>query len=411
MKNTALIAIIAVIAVAVIAAAAFAFMSGSSGDNKESPDEPQTYTVTFDSRGGSGVPAQTVKAGARASEPAAPVLADRVFEGWYTSADGGTRFDFGSAVTGNITLYARWTDDYKLIYTKSDFASIQSSAGARYRLMNDISLGEWKEPLHTWFRGVLDGNGHEISYSFSGTASWSKAVTEAGTGGYSYGLLGNLDGAEIRDLKVRASVVMDIPYSTAEIDAGIIAGSALGGSITGCTADGTFYLKSGLSANCFIYAGGLVGKTVKEALSVRDCTVGASVAANGMSVSIGGAVGYANSPVNAEGFAMSGEITGLGGKIYVPAIGTVRSVANVGGVIGYSGGSSSSGNAVIATENVKVIRTAHIGNDTSHQNSDPECHIGSIGNGTIAVSGGSNIDLSGNLGPYDETYKGISWNG
>jgi hypothetical protein len=57
-----------------------------------------------------------------------------------------------------------------------------------------------------------------------------------------------------------------------------------------------------------------------------------------------------------------------------------------------------------------VIRTSHIGADTSHENSDPIFIIRSIGNGEATVDGGDNVDLSGNIGTYDERYKGIDWN-
>lgn len=72
------------------------------------------YTVTFDSRYGSSVPAQTVKAGSKVAVPTAPTREGRNFDGWYTSDDGGvtlsdTAFDFTSAITSNVILYAKWS--------------------------------------------------------------------------------------------------------------------------------------------------------------------------------------------------------------------------------------------------------------------------------------------------------------
>ncbi len=72
--------------------------------------DPETrYTVTFDANGGSPSTSWTVKAGDCAYEPATPSRTGYVFAGWYTSASGGSLFDFGTAVTGNMTLYAHWT--------------------------------------------------------------------------------------------------------------------------------------------------------------------------------------------------------------------------------------------------------------------------------------------------------------
>lgn len=70
----------------------------------------QEYTVTFNSNGGSAVASQTVKKNARASRPADPARSGYTFDGWYTAANGGTQFDFNTAVTANITLYARWSE-------------------------------------------------------------------------------------------------------------------------------------------------------------------------------------------------------------------------------------------------------------------------------------------------------------
>lgn len=70
---------------------------------------PTTYTVTFDSNGGTEVAAQTVAEGQTATEPENPTLADYTFGGWFTDDD--TFLDeyvFTTPVTANITLYAKW---------------------------------------------------------------------------------------------------------------------------------------------------------------------------------------------------------------------------------------------------------------------------------------------------------------
>lgn len=80
---------------------------GCSDDNDDAVKK--TYTVTFDSQGGSAVSAQTVKEGEKVAEPAAPTKAGVVFGGWYTSTDYAKAWDFDkSVVTEDITLYARW---------------------------------------------------------------------------------------------------------------------------------------------------------------------------------------------------------------------------------------------------------------------------------------------------------------
>ena len=77
-----------------------------------------THTVSFDTKGGSDVASQTIVHGNKATKPADPTKTETkteafVFAGWYTSTDGGTTlsetaFDFDTAITDNISLYAKW---------------------------------------------------------------------------------------------------------------------------------------------------------------------------------------------------------------------------------------------------------------------------------------------------------------
>ena len=64
-----------------------------------------TYTVTFDSAGGSAVTAQTIEAGQKATKPADPTKSGYDFKGWTLN---GSAYDFNSAVNGDITLVATW---------------------------------------------------------------------------------------------------------------------------------------------------------------------------------------------------------------------------------------------------------------------------------------------------------------
>ena len=71
---------------------------------------PATYTVTFDSQGGSAVNDQTVTEGQTITEPAAPTRDGYTFAGWFTESSGGSQWNFSTAVTKNMTLYAQWTE-------------------------------------------------------------------------------------------------------------------------------------------------------------------------------------------------------------------------------------------------------------------------------------------------------------
>ena len=73
-----------------------------------------TYTVTFESRGGSSVSSVTaVSLGASITEPAAPTKSGYTFSGWYTEEGLTNEWDFTSdTVTSNLTLYAGWCNVY-----------------------------------------------------------------------------------------------------------------------------------------------------------------------------------------------------------------------------------------------------------------------------------------------------------
>jgi uncharacterized repeat protein (TIGR02543 family) len=70
-------------------------------------------TVTFNSRQGSSVAAQTVIIGEKATAPDSPTRNGYVFEYWCTNSAATARYNFETVVSGDIILYARW----KTIYT------------------------------------------------------------------------------------------------------------------------------------------------------------------------------------------------------------------------------------------------------------------------------------------------------
>lgn len=67
-------------------------------------------TVSFDlcGHGGANISSQTFVSGNKANEPTTPKEDGWVFGGWYTEKGCQYRFSFDSAVTSDITLYAKW---------------------------------------------------------------------------------------------------------------------------------------------------------------------------------------------------------------------------------------------------------------------------------------------------------------
>ena len=78
----------------------------------DSATSVETYTVTFDyNYGNKGTyKTVTVEAGDAVDKPTNPTRSGYSFAGWYTKAMSGEKFDFNTAITVDITLYAKWRE-------------------------------------------------------------------------------------------------------------------------------------------------------------------------------------------------------------------------------------------------------------------------------------------------------------
>ena len=76
---------------------------------KATVESPATYTVTFNSNGGSKIASKNVNAGEKVSEPTpAPTKKGFTFDGWYEDSTFSKNFDFNTPITHSMTLYAKW---------------------------------------------------------------------------------------------------------------------------------------------------------------------------------------------------------------------------------------------------------------------------------------------------------------
>ena len=75
-----------------------------------------TYTVKFESNGGSTVADQKVNYNGKATKPTNPTKSGHTFAGWYTEDELTNKYDFNTSVTKNITLYAKWNAIYVPYY-------------------------------------------------------------------------------------------------------------------------------------------------------------------------------------------------------------------------------------------------------------------------------------------------------
>ena len=70
--------------------------------------KPGTYTVSFETFGGTTIKSQSVASGEKAVRPADPEKSGYTFGGWYTDMDCTVAYDFSNAVNSAFTLYAKW---------------------------------------------------------------------------------------------------------------------------------------------------------------------------------------------------------------------------------------------------------------------------------------------------------------
>lgn len=90
---------------------------------------PITYTVTFESNGGSLVTEQTVNEGAVATAPGAPMLEGYTFDGWYSDSELMIPYGFTEGVMANVMLYGKWTkNSYTVSFNSNNGSSVSSQS-------------------------------------------------------------------------------------------------------------------------------------------------------------------------------------------------------------------------------------------------------------------------------------------
>ncbi len=83
-----------------------------------------SYTVIFNSNGGSTVANQTVVYDGTATMPAAPTRNGYTFVGWYSDASLTTAYSFSTQVRSSITLYAKWTAVHTVSFNSNGGSSV-----------------------------------------------------------------------------------------------------------------------------------------------------------------------------------------------------------------------------------------------------------------------------------------------
>jgi len=147
---------------------------------------PNTLTVTYDSKGGSDVNAGSVLTGGSLSAPTAPTRTGYDFAYW-SASDGGAAliFPYSPPNTGNFTLYARWTAKSLTVTYDTQGGSSVSSGSTKTGGGISVSPGNPTRTGYTfngWHANATGGSALTFPYAHGETgdftlyAQWS-AVT------------------------------------------------------------------------------------------------------------------------------------------------------------------------------------------------------------------------------------------
>lgn len=143
---------------------------GGGGGSSSGGSSTTAYTVSFNLNydGATGAPAsQSVISGNKATEPAAPEREGYIFIGWSTSANEEILFNFTSAITGSITLYALWANG-----SSDDTFSVTF-------ILNDGSAGAYQmQRVPAYGRATRPEDPERELYEFTGWYTEADAINE-----------------------------------------------------------------------------------------------------------------------------------------------------------------------------------------------------------------------------------------
>ena len=124
-----------------------AAMWGMDEGEDVQPPQPQTLCkITFDANGGKVAESQrTVEDGAAVGKLPTPTRTGYTFAGWWTAKSGGTKVTTATAVTRDVTFYARWTaNKYKIKFNKNGGKGSMKTLSATYDKVVKLTANAFK---------------------------------------------------------------------------------------------------------------------------------------------------------------------------------------------------------------------------------------------------------------------------
>ena len=254
----------------------------------EIPCEKTEYTVTFNCNAeGLSYPSLIVKHGESFTLPSLS-RTGYLFGGWYTDSMFTQKYE-PSAVTENITLYAKWdeiTEDTKInLSGDEDIEILLANPHAQFTVTGDIDFSKIAD-AGLIFTGIFDGGNKTASLG-------NKPLFRE-----------NLGSIRNLDVEVNAENIENCVYGNENVY-GAICGYN-GGNIENCSVSGSIAISSGKT----LFAGGICGVN-GGTISHIDADISITCTSANKHSAIGGIAGKINADVTVSGITGSIEITGF----------------------------------------------------------------------------------------------------
>ena len=139
-----------------------------------------TYTVTFNSQGGTAVSSRTVTSGGTIDPLPTTTREGYTFDGWYTAASGGTKLTTSTKITSNKTYYAHWTQ----IPTPSGAQLVVSNATAApgSEVTVTVSLKDNPGIAYLGFKLSYDTSKLQfVNAAGDGLTGWTETLSSGGS--------------------------------------------------------------------------------------------------------------------------------------------------------------------------------------------------------------------------------------
>jgi len=147
-----------------------------------------SYTVTFNSNGGTAVDSQMIDYGGMITQPTSTTKIEYIFDGWYKESTLTDLWDFNlDTVITDITLYAKWNIATTAIWARSVTAGTNRSifnsvavdtSGNIYAAGYQYGTGSYTYGTGVSVAGTYSGpNVVLVKYDSSGTALWARSVS------------------------------------------------------------------------------------------------------------------------------------------------------------------------------------------------------------------------------------------